>query len=437
MAAVNLSDALPVKVILRRDDGSGIVEIPILPETTDNDRISVTRADLEKIAANFGEYPGPVPIGVSPHVEFDERAGFSPGFVEKLTVRGSNPARLYAQIDLIGPLFYEVVEARGWRGFSVEMHKNLKHPDRKFEGWVLTGGVFTNRPATDTHFKVAAMADVESDVQVAASFTLRPTAEEETAMAEETKTTSPAAPAEPKVEKTPAPAPPTEKTVSLAFHQARESELKGNVTALEAELRTANSQLEAANRELHQSRIDLQAAKTKLDGTQVDLDTMRAQANRFENRAKNLEKANALLESQVTERAEELKREQDKSLDRDVRQIVLDAIGAGIPPAQFEGHDAEPAEWLRANFASLEAFKGQVKAQTDTLRALGVKPKSQPARSGHDPAKAAEPPVSVELSDSERARLEAVGIDPEFVGVHDEKAARALAARKAPTNDAA
>ena len=76
----------------------------------------------------------------------------------------------------------------------------------------------------------------------------------------------------------------------------------------------------------------------------------------------------------------------------------------------FDGHDADPAAWLTANYASFEAFTSQVNA----LRGTSATPSGRPTKSG-SPKDADKNGVSLSAEDTKR--LERLGYDPKFVGI--------------------
>lgn len=102
-----------------------------------------------------------------------------------------------------------------------------------------------------------------------------------------------------------------------------------------------------------------------------------------------MQESNQVLQTSLTEKEAALKKVEDDRLGDEVKVICADAIANGVAPVIFDGFDkGNPAEWMRARYTNMDAFKAQV----ETLRGLpsGVLG-SLPVRSGHDPKKEADP----------------------------------------------
>jgi len=394
-------EAVPIKVLSRTENGGGVIEIPIMATATGE--MDLTVALMRELVLNFDAFPV-VPVSVSPHRDFDERAGFSEAFVESIELRDD---LLYGRVALSPRLFSEVVEQGGWRGFSVEISKNLKTQTKDIPGWTLTGGVFTNRPAVDAHFRIAAEARAGSEFTgtYTAPITRPPEASGES-MADE-KATAQADGA---------------KTVSLEFHNDKITAERDKVTALESSNRDLSAQAETLRDENKRLRLSSEQAGANEQEAKNAAAEAKAKANRLEATTKGLRDANAVLERELTESAEQIKAAQSENLSIKVREIVLAAIAKKVPPAMFDGYEDNPADWMRANYASLEAFEKQV----STMLGSGLKLETiDPTKSGRDSGKKSD--VYEGLSDAEAKVIRAhskLGVD--FSGATNADEARAM-----------
>jgi len=383
-----LSTPVDVRVLQRRDNGSGVVEIPLLPATEidlahtaggGKGKVKITEADLLEIVANFARYPGPVPIGAPPHVDGEGREGYSPGFVNAVVVRDGV---LYGELDLTPGLFIEV-DSGGWRGFSVEIVKNLKTATVELTGWVLTGGILTNRPATDTHFRIAASGESKSEERACIHVCLTAGDHRRKEMAEEKDQKIAALEAELA----------TEKETVKTLRANRETDKSDTVT-LEARLTEANKDLAAVRIELSQSKATAAAAQNEVE---------------------RLNKALA-KETEARKGFEvKLEAETARSTKEKVEELARSAIDRGVSAVLFEGLDEDPVKWFSARFASIEAMEQLVKT-LPTVTESGVKSGNKPDGT---PA-----PVDPEIA----ARLERLGLNPKFVGVKSENEILALRA---------
>ena len=386
---MNLSHPVEVKILSRRDNGSGVVEIPLLPAVEiRNERTAgggkgktkISLEDLEQIVANFALFPGPVPIGVSPHAEYGDRGGFSPGFVNALSVRDGV---LFGELDLVPALFSEI-ESGGWRGFSVELARNLKTATIELAGWALTGGILTNRPATDINFRIAASDAGTSEQQ--ASFSICLTAgdlKEIDTMSEE------------KIAALEAEVATKDETIkALRLHQ---DTAKGDTAGLETRLEEKNKDLATANLSLSETKAKLGASENEL-----------ARVNK------------ALVKSEESRKGAEIKleAEENRSLRDNVTKLAHKAIDRGVSAKHFEGMDEDPAAWFTKRYVSLEAFE-------QTIDALPTISESAVTSGNKPDANAA--PVSKETAD----RLARLGLNPDFVGVESEDDVLALRRAKA------
>ena len=374
MERAAFSEPVDVVILSRHPNGGGIVEIPLLPVAEidgkftagGGGKVQVTHEVLHEIVANFGSFPGPVPIGVSPHDGDGDRGGFSLGFVNAVSVRGD---ALYGQLDLTPALFDQVAQG-GWRGFSVEMAHDLKTATATLSGWALTGGIFTNRPATNINFRIAASGEVETSET--ATHLTRLTAKETEAMSDE------------------------------------------RIAALEADLLTEQETVKTLRATQDATKVDTTGLQTRLEEKGKDLAT--ANLSLSEARAKlgasenELARVNSeLAKSDEARKAAEIKleAEQTRSLADDVTKLAKDAIDRGVSAVLFEGLDEDPVVWFRKRYANLEAMK-QFVAALPTVKESAVKSGNQPDENAA--------PVSKETA----ARLSRAGLNPKYAGITDE-----------------
>ena len=374
-----------IKVIKRNPDGSGVVRIPVLRTgaldlADDQGPIQVTRDLLREAVANFRDYPGPVPIGVSPHRPFLERSGPSPGFVESLTVDGDH---LVADLWLVAGLFAEV-ESGVWRGFSVEFFdQGLSLPSKRMEGAVLVGGVFTNRPAAHVHFAPAFGKAAEA---LAVALELGPVS------------------------------------------RVKETPMSKTAEELQAELDSATEQIRQLEAKAKEARSGKSDSEEQLKSASADAARAKATERRLE--AEKAEAEEALAESKARlEGAEKRQKELEAKVDkltvnetsREVRLIVEEAIDSGVAPAIFEGYDENTAKWLEGSYGSAENLKAVI-AKLPKEGPHGKHRKAQ--RSDTDEFQA-----DVGLNKEHADTLRSLGLNPAYAKAGDENQFRELQAR--------
>jgi hypothetical protein len=370
---MKLSHPIEVKVLERRENGSGVIEVPLLPATEidlsrtasgGDGKASITVDHLNEIAANFAMFPGPVPIGVAPHVEdMSDRS---------VSVKGST---LFGVLDLTAGLFAEI-EAGGWRGFSVELAKNLKTATVGLTGWALTGGVFTNRPATDVHFKIAASGETEAADR--ASVFQRLQGEKESVMSDD-------------------------RIASLEADLSTQKELVTSLRSQTDNMATESATLEAslteAKKDLGAANIALSEAKAKLGALEDDAAHLRKQLSK---------------EQQERREAEvKLEAEQNRALRDSVLELAQAAIDRGVSAKHFEGIEEDPAAWFNKRFVSLEAMTQFIEAMPTV--------KESAVRSGSKQSD-----QNAALSQDTVERFARLGLDPKFARVADEDQLRAI-----------
>lgn len=417
---VNMGAGKPLKarVLERLESGGAVVEVPVITETAELDlrrthgggegKVSITGEHLRQMASNFGAWPKPVTVGfdgIDPGHDRDT-GGPSSAFVESLTVRGT---ALWATVTLSGMLAGLIIEG-AYRASSMEARLNPKTPTAEFEGWVLTGFIFTNNPATDTTFKIAATGEIESAEMGTASVPFdKPglsEAKKESAMDPITAASEKAGKSE---------------SVSLTFHNEKVEGVKAQLTASEERVRTLSETNETLREQVVNLRADYDAARAKADTAKDEAATEKATASRAVSEARNLRDSNRQLQEQIVELTAKVNEVDAANLSLKVTDTITETIKAGVRPAVFEGHESNAADWMRAKFTSFEEFEKHCK-----VLAGGVTvPSGSQANSGHDPSTDGDPADGKEdLASADLTQA-----------TTEEEARKILAARKA--NEAA
>ncbi len=373
------------KVIKRFDNGGGLVEIPMLSVGTINtemtsgggdESIDVTLDVLKQLARNIEAFGRPVPIGVSPHKDFGERAGASPGFIDSAEVRGET---LWGQINLTAILLFEFEQGM-WAGWSVEMVKDATTATETIDGWMLTGGIFTNRPATPVNFRVAAEGELRYDKRVVSD------------------------------------------SISLRCESPKEDTMPDpNVASLEAKLKTSeatNTALEVQRDSLKNDKVSLEQRLVETTSDMNEANDKKAESDRdlVRVQAENttLKKRVEDTELDLTRTRVSLEAEESRGLAEKVQKLVLNAIDSGVAPAFFEGHDKDTAAWYKAKFGGMT-----IKQFEDWLTAMpSIKPTS-PTSAGEGDSPAADGDDSLNLSAETIKALKARGLDPALATIGD------------------
>jgi hypothetical protein len=281
----------------------------------------------------------------------------------------------------------------------------------QLDGWVLTGGVFTNNNALDTVFKIAATAGTESDAtrRMSLPLAITPSGAEERVMGEAQK--GPEAGAE---------------TVSLTFHKSELTKRTDEIAALRSTVDNQKAALTGKEEELVALRAKLTEAQQHAATAQDERATARAAANRLEADARPLNEELRSLRSKLTETEAKLKEQTDVNVSAEVRALITDAVAAKVSPGLFEGWDSKettPAAWLASHYASLDAFKEQVRRFKSVASGKGMIVTGD-TKSGHDPAKTASDSDERSLTAEEERRLAEMGLGVDYGGVSGEKEAR-------------
>jgi hypothetical protein len=404
---------LQARIISRRPDGSGgVVEVPIIAETPFIDfsmtegggpkEGKITREMLQEMDRNFAVLARPVKVGTD-HQTFAEREGV----INYTRMEGDV---LWAGIDMGEPMFSNFALRRLWQAFSMEGRKNLKRPTQEIPGWVLTGGIFTNEPATDSNFRIAASAGESSSGDlVAFARYAAPEQQKGDDMAEDTKT-APAAGAK------------ESETVSLTFHESKLAEQRDALAAKDAEIERIKASATGQDEKISALTAERNDAQAALNAANDEKAAAVAKATRLEAEARNLRQTRDSLQIALTEKEQEVNEQRKVSLSSKVEAIVNEAIDAGVPPAAFYKEGENPADWMDSNFVSEEAFEKQV-AQLKSVASGKVVPLKD-VKSGHDP-KAASDPERVELTEKDKAVLSKFGLGKvDYRGVSSEAEAK-------------
>lgn len=373
MEAISLTslDPATIRILSDRPDGSGVIEMPILSEMAEVDlaltaskstgKESVTQDDLRAAVENFSDWPGPVPVHVYPHRSYTETAGPADGFMDRLFIRAG---QLWAQMDLTASLFAEV-KARRWRGFSVDLARRVTTATKKFDSMTILGGVFTNRPASDVHAKMAAGTEIEADLRSV----YRPIKGEGDGTMED-----------------------QDLKVSLATAQ-KAAEVKGEtIVELEGTIKEQKTSLSAAEK-----RAD--DAERKLRENENEIQAIRLSSDRLKDDAKEAETRVTSLEGTVKELRAELATNKNESIATKVVSLCKAAIKEGVTPATiaaFGDYERDPVKMVQANFGgSISSFELVLKSlpRVAALRAV----KSGHELPGQDDDSAVSPEIAAEL----------------------------------------
>ncbi len=386
-----------IVVLSRNDSGGGVVRVPILSVTSiemskthggGEGAVSFGVSDLREIAANFAAFPGPVPVGVSPHVEFSDRAGHSPAFADALQVQGDT---LFADVFLTPDLFTQVAVEGKWRGFSVELLRDPKFATTTLTGWVLVGGVFTNRPATDVNFRLAA-----ENGNDAARMVLYMEFDPDSGGSDMT--------------------------------DAQKS-AEARVVTLEAEAKANQALMASVNQDKATMVEALSSFKTKVAEFEAEMATLRSKAVVKGSEAASFESALTKERSEkaaLTARMEALEAQTTGGKVLSKIKWAIDPKEKGIDPKMFEGVTDETTafEWFNKNYVSLEAFDNALNNMpAGNKRASAVSAGLAPGTQTDTDDDTMSPEV--------REALLANGLDPDLVGCTNLSQAKAVFAAKA------
>lgn len=314
--------------------------------------VKITSADLRQIVDNFALWAGPVPIHRDPHRDYSETAGPADGFIESLSVRGSE---LVAHLFLTPSLMAEVAAGQ-WRGFSVDMLRNPKRPTGEFKGLAVIGGVLTNRPALDVNFRIAASAAAgphESGSHVM-QFSIAADSSPHGGVRMDAPDIS----------------------VQLATAQAEVKSKDDRITSLTADLDTSRT-------ELTETRTRLSQVETQLATAQASEGQTRAALEIESRRVKEQETHANALQTQLSTEREEHSKLKGEVLGTKVLKLCIEGVRRGAPGSFFgpDGIDTvkkDPVGWYAGRFSSLKALEDFVAALPKTASLSGVKSGTAP-----------------------------------------------------------
>ena len=383
------------RVVERRADGSAVVEVPVIVVTAELDlsktegggdkTVSFGAAELRQMADNFPSWPRPVGIGFSGiDGHQDVREGPQMAFVNSVRFDGDS---LVAQIELSPSGALLVVDDRAFRGFSMEADKNPVTPTGAFDGWVLTGGIFTNYPATDTQFRIAAEGEIESEATALAHGSFNFTA------------TVPAGKGEEMADDA--------TTAHLEAAKKEADEKLKLVKSEKAELQALNAKVLAENAQL---KCDLSAAKS-------DATTRGSQAEGLKAKCDQLERENARLSAEVN-------RTKDETTAKEIMALMERGVECGLA-AYFEGCEKDPLNWFKAKgFSSVDTLSQFIESIPDgTSKAVAAAASAGKESADGDAVKA--------LSEEDEKVLAKLGLDPRYSGVESANDLIALREKKA------
>jgi hypothetical protein len=215
--------------------------------------------------------------------------------------------------------------------------------------------------------------------------------------------------------------------VSVSFHNEKVNSIKAELETASGTVATLEARVESLKTDAAKYKADAVELSAQVESLTVERDTARSAGARAEIQLKGLREQNTSLNTTLAENQAKLGEAEAENLDIWVTGKVKDAVAAGAIPAYFDGHEANPGEWMLGMFSSKEAFEKYI----GTIRGVGAKLGSGPVKSGHDPAKAAEP--KDETPEEHRAVLSRLGLDKvDYSGVTNVAEARArLEAAKA------
>lgn len=318
-----------MRVIEKRDDGSGVIEIPVAVEA----RLDLAKTKSQKagefvmgidvfrqIAASFGARGGPKPVYAGHISSAARRTTPAWGFIEAAWVENG---KLWNRVDLNAEAFDAIVTRRGFRSASIEIDLNHETPTGTVKGWSQGGLAITNTPALDVQY-VAAEAGESQTMSVSTGALYG---------AEDRKM----------------------ETVTLEALQADKIQLEATVRANEAKIREQGDALVSLQRKNDEIAQDRDAVRLELAQVRVSLTEKTSAVSLMSSQIDTLTaERDAAVKKSVT-----LERE---ASSKSVRSLILEATRNGVDSSYFEGSEGNEADWLRQRFASLDSFKQFVSA---------------------------------------------------------------------------
>jgi len=401
---IDASAAKPFAAIVleSREDGSAIVEVPVMVKT---DRLDLSKtasesktvvkvgvAELKQMVANFKEWPKPVTVGFDGLGDHSrDKGGPQMAFVDSVRLRGET---LVAKMDLSRFGASLVVRERAYRAFSMEALKNPTTPTKKLKGWVLTGGIFTNNPATDTQFKIAASEENGLDAEEQS----RSYVQFEVQAAEERPTEVPAVGDE-------------NLEVKLANAENDVKLHEGTIVELTEKLGKREGRIAELNTKLSETLGKLDRVTDDHNGLKTQLQSAKGEGSTLRGKVDGLERQVAKLTESITETKNE-------DLRGSIVKLAASAVERGMSAAYFDGAESDPLAWYEAKgFASLNHLEELV-----DLTAPVKQPKATASGTDETPDETDE----AALTDEEKAKLAERNVDTtvDFLGATDEVEAR-------------
>lgn len=397
---LSASDPMPLEIVAERRDGSGIVRIPILVEAAEirkaktsgrgGGKSKVTSANLDEVVANFEVWPGPVPVGMSPHDEtLEESAGPMPGFIVAMERRGS---AVWAEIDLTSFLMDLVAGQRDFetgvrgfralRGFSVDLLRTVALADRTLEGAAVAGGIFTNRPALDVHFgeQREAAALVASGGLAGASWQAEAVCAFSLAVPEAAQKEDPA--------------------MTKEQLEAKLQEQKTELEQLQGKLQEAEGkagQVEALEAQVTELKEKLESAGGGGDGG-GDLE--------------QLSQTVTTLRGDVAKLTEQLATQGAASKATRIKALAERSIDRGLPATLFDGVADDPLAWAeKRGFSDVE----QLEAWVDGIPCDQKPTSAGSGGEGAEDGEVVDDGGTLKLSQKGRAALEKAGLDADAI----------------------
>lgn len=412
---------IDIELLEVRANGAGRIRIPILPASSvmlertaggGEGRHEIDVAMLEAIVANMKRKPGPIPIFTHPHLDQDLQGYEAPAFLDAVELRGKV---LFGEFSLSPGLFAAVVLNESFRGFSAELVDDPAFATGDKKGTFITGGVFTNAPSLDVHFRTTAgvVAEVMQQMQIApAVFAARPMRRAIVALS-----LNPV----PRDQRTKGGRKMDNLEVKLAAAELEKKAAAERIETLETQLTEKSAaaaeqdrKILALSQERDNARSEGQVTSSKLRQMTAQRDEEKARADR--------------LLAERDEAREKVRQLEDAGLGERVRALVDKAIAAGHNRdafANFLVEDADPAEEFRKTFgdnadvSALESF---------IIKLGGNSPRRVAATtSGNRPGDARS--QDNQISDERKERMRAAGVDPRFARIRDAREARQLSAK--------
>lgn len=320
-------EALPLRVIETRDDGSGRVRMPIgCIATIDTTRtagggsgeITLGAGEWESVVRNFTKRRRPVPVYFG-HIpdEYRQRTPAS-GFVESVSFDGEY---LWALVDLNAAAFNSVVVERGFRSASVEIVRDATTPTESLPGWSLVGLALTNTPALPVEYAVAAstIAGLATSARLRLTVAFTPPQKEQ--------------------------------------EMANQETLQADAIRLEGALLDSTKAQDALRAQLETANREKMSLAQQINATRTDMAKLELRASLAEGRNSELEKELDKSKADVLRLTESTRVLTESQNSERIKRIINTAVARGVNPSMFEGWKDEPCKWLSSRFVSVDAFE--------------------------------------------------------------------------------